>query len=537
MRWLKRILPTLATGVGLRSFLPRFSLQSILMAGLLPVVILGPVRTIGKDATSRIIKKKVSVVANHWQLAQWSNGNKVCDLFLKHASWPTQSDVGYACGSPVLAQWNTTPACPGAAHGVVANCTGLFLRYIGTVPMTYTEEVQLPGIEIRVNSLNCTPGIWCTSRPYMEIVATEPLSGYQIRTVHVRVGNQEKIYNGNSGRFNLPLTDIRGSWLEYWADSSYGDQSDTSRVLYRNTASKDGTSFHLDLLDNQWSRYAPSGALLWKLFPPVDGTLPQVLIQPQSADQLATSELYLYLGGYLIQSGKIDASNCPDGGLYIDGSASPCGVQAGANQITAWQNQYDSQIFQAALKYNVPARVLKGIIAQESQFWPTTGDPYELGLGYITPDGVDMLLQWNIPYYLNVCLSMYTGDICSPGYANLSEIYQNMIRKAVLDKVGSPEEIDILAAIVLASATQSGQLVSNVTGQEPMYSTDYIDLWKITIGNYYAGAGCLEDAMKKVVDNKGGITWDAVAGQLSNDCQMAKVYVDRVINNTGNTLP
>ena len=95
---------------------------------------------------------------------------------------------------------------------------------------------------------------------------------------------------------------------------------------------------------------------------------------------------------YLIQSEQVNASRCLDGGL------SPCGEKVAEAQVIDWQNRYNAQILQAARKYNIPAKLPKAIIAQESRFLADSNDPYEKGLGDITSDGVDMLLLWNTPY-------------------------------------------------------------------------------------------------------------------------------------------
>ncbi|KPL76897.1 hypothetical protein ADN00_09870 [Ornatilinea apprima] len=526
MRWKKPTFPIFANRVGLRLLFSRLA-QSFLAFALLPVLLLEPVNPADQGDEGRLLEREVSVMGSHWQLLLWSDGSTVCDLYLKHDQWPSQGDVQYSCGNEILEQWLLTPACSAASGSA---CRGLLLRFVGKTPLTYTEEIALPPMQLRLEPLNCTPGEWCPTRPLVRLSAAEPLDGYQIKSVHARVEGVEKAFYDSSGQFNLPLTGEQGSWLEVWAESSYGDRSEIARLRYRNVASPDGGQFHLDLLSEPWRDQTASGSLLWNLFAPVDGSLPRVLQQPQSAQELATDQEYLYLAGYLIQSGKADASACPDGGLYLGGSASPCGVEAAAGQTRAWQNQYDAQIYQAALKYNVPARALKGMIAQESQFWSAASGPYERGLGHVTSDGVDMLLIWNVDYYLQVCQTMYQEQACAGGYASLPEENQRMLRKAVLDKLGGPEELDVLAAMLLASASQTGQMVANLSRQEPMYTTTYTDMWKLSIANYHAGAGCTAEAITRAIENKQPITWDAAAAQLSPQCQQAQMYIEKVFD-------
>lgn len=117
-----------------------------------------------------------------------------------------------------------------------------------------------------------------------------------------------------------------------------------------------------------------------------------------------------------------------------------------------------------------------------------------------------MTLNWNTNFYLENCLELYEGYICSPGFASLDEIHQNMLNKHVMDKIGTPEEFDMLAAALYASAAQSGQMVQNISALEPIYITTYVDLWKISAGNYYGGAGCLSAAIQEVFDEGSDIT-------------------------------
>jgi hypothetical protein len=474
---------------------------------------------------------KVTVLASHWQLLQWSDQKPVCDLYLKHEQWPDYGDVSSSCGAEVWGIWNSTPACSNAASGTgTTACKGLFLRYIDQAPREFVETVVLPEIEVTLSALNCTPGEWCAARPVVQINAKDMMGGYVITRVNFRAGNRLTVFDGDSGRYILPLTSQDGDWLEYWAVSTFGDRSMPIRIKYRSFMSPDGKSFHFDLLGEDWKDFLPGGSLSWGIFPPVDDSMPVALIQPSTLDELNTADSYLYLSGYLIQSGQVNASSCSDGGLYIGGSASPCGEEAASQATIAWQNKFDEQILQAARKYNVPAHLLKAVIAQESQFWPDTKKPYEKGLGFITDNGVDMLLNWNIPYYLDICLPLYKEGICSYGYSSIREVRQEILRKVVLDRVGGPDEIDILGAMLLASADQTGQIVTNMSGEEIVYVANYVDMWKIATGNYYAGAGCMADAIEIVLDDEDPLTWDNIVAQLSPVCSPAEMYVRKVFD-------
>jgi hypothetical protein len=169
------------------------------------------------------------------------------------------------------------------------------------------------------------------------------------------------------------------------------------------------------------------------------------------------------------------------------------------------------------------------MIAQESQFWPITDNPYEQGLGYITEDGVSMLLLWNYPYYLSVCLPAFNAQICWGGYSNLTKERQTILRGIVFGKIGTAEEIDLLAAMLYASAAQTEQLVTNVMGRDLSDVTTYEDMWKMSVANYYAGSGCLGETLRAAAADAPPLTWDGLATQLQGVCKIADSYVKRVL--------
>ena len=248
-------------------------------------------------------------------------------------------------------------------------------------------------------------------------------------------------------------------------------------------------------------------------FPPSDRTIIKVLDQPLTTQYLYTTNRYITLASHLIKAGYVDAKDYPNDGLYSDDSVNPCGEigeKATAEIVLEWQNRYNDQIFQAAVKYSIPARVLKGIVAQETQFWPISEDPYALGLGKITESDTNILLMWNLDYYLSICSPNYSLVGCSGGYANLTPIQKTIQRRAVLDKVSTPEEIDMLAAVLYASAAQINQIIRNTSQKKPVEVTSFEDLWKFTIANYHIGSGCVGVGMENITKSDSSYTWDEV---------------------------
>jgi hypothetical protein len=238
------------------------------------------------------------------------------------------------------------------------------------------------------------------------------------------------------------------------------------------------------------------------------------------------------LAGNLIKSGISQAKSCPNNGLDANGSATTCGEKASSAQVLEWQNKYDKQIFLSSEKYHIPARVLKGIIAQESQFWPISDDPYELGLGHFTANGADLVLMWNNNYYLSACIPIYGETSCSSGYSNLSADRKVMLRGWIMKQINTETEIDLLAATLLASANQINQMVKNTTGNEPANLTSYEVMWKMTTGNYYSGSGCIGPALQKINDDALQLTWEQLNAQMDGVCKTSNSYVDKVFGAT-----
>lgn len=491
------------------------------------------ISTAKENENVRTLTEQVTVQSTHWQLLRWSDGFVTCNIYVSHTAQPNIEDVTQSCGMRIAETWITTPACiPAQNGGSSSACSGLMLRYVGAYTQTATKTVTLPAITMRLQMTDCLPGQWCEARPGLRLIAQEPVEGHSIANVVVRVANNERVFRGAVSEIRLPPTSEKGEWLEYWAESDFGDSSQRFRVKYRAYSSvQDGRQvYRFDLLTSEWADSLPGGALLWQVFPPAsDSLLPKLLEQSLSPGYLATTNRYALLAGQLIRNGLVNATTCADRGILPNGAASSCGEQAAAEAVLAWQNKYDAQIYNAGLKYHVPARLLKGVIAQESQFWPESSDPYERGLGFITENGVSLLLNWNPEYYLGVCLPVYGEAGCSAGYSNMRPDRQVIIRRAIFDRIGSDSEIDVIAATLYASAAQTQQMVGNVLRSEVSEASTYEDMWKMSLANYYAGSGCVGDALRASINEPFPIKWESIANSLEGTCAIAADYVWRVM--------
>jgi len=138
---------------------------------------------------------------------------------------------------------------------------------------------------------------------------------------------------------------------------------------------------------------------------PTRAELPQVDLptgaglyaQASSTAELTTNLPLSWLAGRMIWYGQVQAE-CPGGTSGLDQSmaANACGQAAASANVRDWQNQFDQDIYAAALAEGVPARLLKSILIQESQLWPLWHErpAGETGMAQITLAGADQYLRW-----------------------------------------------------------------------------------------------------------------------------------------------
>jgi len=97
-----------------------------------------------------------------------------------------------------------------------------------------------------------------------------------------------------------------------------------------------------------------------------------------------------------------------------------------------------------------------------------------------------------------------------------------------LDMPKVDESIVVFAEAVLANHRQAGQVIRNLTGLEPAAAVGYEDLWRYTLVNYHAGAGCLYAAL--IVTQQAGenLTWERVSPYFETGCGDVVSYVENV---------
>ena len=79
----------------------------------------------------------------------------------------------------------------------------------------------------------------------------------------------------------------------------------------------------------------------------------------------------------------------------------------------------------------------------------------------LTEDGADLLLTWNVDYYLDVCIPYLGETSCGSGYTNLSDHHREYLRGLAMQTIGTDAEIHLLADTLIAACGQAGQIVKN----------------------------------------------------------------------------
>lgn len=493
-----------------------------------------------------------------WWLTAWSNNEVYCSFFSEQGVLPTDNDVYSACGEDLYNQWKAYSAPCGQED--ITSCPGFYLLNVSSKPATREMPVKLPPPQVWVSVEGCAPDAsgWCTQQPNLVLTGEEPLPNESITAIQGLVGSDSYTCSGDRCSFRLDATRSQGLRLNFWAYSTYGDSSPVFEALLR--VIKEGGEgerltprWYVDVLSSQWTG-APvaSCAEAWESFPPPDG-LPQWLNAPASSADLSSNIPYNYLAANLIIQGMVNATACPGGGLNSDGSANACGLEISAPAVREWQNRFDELIFAVAQDNNVPAQLLKNLFSRESQFWPGVfRNGQDVGLGQLTGDGADTALLWNPSFYSQFCPLVLDKSLCeSKGYANLKPKYQDMLRGALVGSVDArctdcPLGLDlsradfsvgVFAHTLLANCEQAGKIVQDITAKKPGLVVSYETMWRFTLVNYNAGAGCLYEAVKQAYQPSAEIPldWAGVSGALDQACSGAVSYVDDISRDVGVT--
>ena len=239
-------------------------------------------------------------------------------------------------------------------------------------------------------------------------------------------------------------------------------------------------------------------AKICELAPPEIGSGPYQ--SPPDPGGLITSQPYALLAGRLIWNGVAHV----DCGGYsgIDPSsrhASACGVAQAAPQVVAWQNQFDAEIWQAAMDAKVPARLLKSLMGLESQFWPlwVPGDAGEVGLIQVTDDGADIALRYSPKLTAQYCPQAIDPARCTNGYHMLNIDEQQRVRDAyrrgmqcLLCDISQAVKHTRAMIPTYADTLAAFRCYAGEVGDFPTS-----EMWETTLAVYHAGTGCVESGI------------------------------------------
>lgn len=153
-----------------------------------------------------------------------------------------------------------------------------------------------------------------------------------------------------------------------------------------------------------------------------------------------------------------------------------------------WQNRFDESIRGASDAAGVPAALLKGMISQESQFWPLwTGDASEVGWMQLTWDGTDTALRHDPELFARYCTrALWTCtsyDLLTPGQR--SAVRSELMKD--LQVSGTPLDASAMAAADLWTYAHilrayACQAAATYPGR---------DVWQSAAILYNAGTSCI----------------------------------------------
>ncbi len=263
---------------------------------------------------------------------------------------------------------------------------------------------------------------------------------------------------------------------------------------------------------------------------------------PTNASALASDRSLVLLAGKLILNGLVDASGCPNNGLLKNGAANPCGEIAARPAVIVWQNQFDRAILDASNRSGVPPFLLKNVLAQETQFWPTSRPTVygysEMGLGHVTEMGADTLLRWNPAYEAGICPAVFGPDTCKKPFVFMPVDQQAALRGMVMQQLNTDcsncrgglslqvarRSINTIAEVLRANYTHAKWLTDNLGKSSPGQNM----LWRFALAGYNAGPGCLTNALARARALSSNATWKEVAAQFDPACHSTVDYIETV---------
>ena len=481
-------------------------------------------------STGRFKTVEVKVTQYVWELVSNQDGRVICQIIVDHPTRPTNQETLTVCAEQIFPQ-EPTPLPPGTPtpdsgqagtpepFDLAEFFASVSWRFVTT--RQHVSTVQVPVPEMVVN-LVVPPDQ--SGEFFVSIYAYEPVFGERITGIFGILNGWE--FSCPASRCDVPIT--TDSVLEFWAASSYGDESQHVVATLRVVRTLEGERIELSSLV-PITLYQDTCSAIWGM---PRTPLPAWAEFPPLPDDLNTMKPYQYLAGQLIAAGVVNAQDCPGGGLYASGAPTQCGLDRSAQAVVDWQNQYDVVIWDTARKIGIPPRLIKVMIEQESQFWPGNSRRawYEYGLAQLSQAGADVALRWDNELYQEICNGLFFD--CSMAYGRLPSWLQAAMRGGLMRAIDS-ECPACQYGIDLARArdtipTFTRTLRSNC--YQVKYLMDlrkmkasYEDMWKFTFVSYHSGFQCLSTALTYLEYNKLPATWENASRFL---CPSGLIYVN-----------
>jgi len=464
-----------------------------------------------------------------WRLVSRS-GTPICTVLINHEGFPSGNETLAACEMDIAKlSPSATPLPEGTPQPspTPININQFFLDtywvFDSSREVTTTTKIKIPDIIINIYP----PGL-PVNAPYVIIKAIEPYSEFKITKIAGYLNNNP--FECKSDQCIVPL--LQDSQIQFWAESSFGDQSQVITATARTFISNNAYQVRLTNISRN-IEFVDSCKIIWK--DTAFGDSPDWTTFPESPELLNTQHNLHYLAGKLILNKFVDTSSCPEGGVFANGAPNACGLQLANKSMLAWQNRFDSTIWAAGKEYGIPPVLIKVIMEQESQFWPENARYLyeEYGFSQVNELGADVALRWDEDLKNQICSNLLFD--CDPSFANMNSFEQAMLRGGLIRSLDAycPEcenmvnldiaeqSISINAQVMRSNCSQANYIV-----ERQGMRTNLTDMWKFTILSYHSGYYCLEESLKAVKEKGLAPTWENVANNLN--CLDAKAYVDSV---------
>ena len=509
----------------------RWTIIALIIILILPIIVNNPSIYAQEDnpAGDRIKIIQTTFTQYTWNLVTTS-GQQICTVLINHEGFPSETETLSACSQGIANLSPTTTPLPTGTPEPTAtpiNINQVFLDtywiFVKSEEVTQTSKITIPEMIINIYA----PGIPVVA-PYVVIKAIEPYSEYKITRIAGKLN--EDPFECLSDQCIVPIT--QDSRIQFWAESSYGDQTKPINATIRTYISNNYYNVRITALD-RLVEFTDSCRASW--LGTGYGESPDWVVFPDSPDLLKTNDTLHYLAGKLILNKFVDASSCPDGGLFANGAPNACGLEVAKNAMVEWQNRFDPTIWAAGKEYGIPPILIKSLMEQESQFWPENARYIyeEFGFTQINELGADVALRWDEDLKNQICSSLLFN--CDPSFANMNSFEQAMLRGGLIQSINAycpacenmvnldiaEQSISVSAQVIRANCSQTNYIMEN----QGLKAT-FTDMWKFTILSYHAGYYCLENALIETHDKGLEPNWANVSTNL--DCPDARSYVDLV---------